>query len=674
MTYLIPIALLGWIPISIVLLAVLPAQRAVVAGIVGAWLLLPPAVIPISGLPDYDKMMAATLGIMLGTLVLQPNRLLEFRPRWFDLPMVCWCLCPAISSLDNGLGLYDGLSAAFGNTVRWGLPYLVGRLYFGDLQGFRDLTIGIVIGALAYVPPTAFEIRMSPMLRGMVYGMPIWVGFRFGGYRPNVFLANGLEHGMWMTVASLTAVWLWKCGALKRIALLPVGSVLLPILLITTVLCRSTGALVLLLAGLLILWLSTRSNSKLYLYALLLVTPTYYALRIPNLWSGQNLVSFIEEYLDPERAESLGFRFACERMLADKAMQQPTWGWGAWGGNRVIGPDGRDQAPTDGMWIIYLGCYGFVGLSAWTTVMLLPALLFVRRFPVRLWASPKFAPMAAMATLMGLYTIDCLLNGFINLILVVASGGLICAVPSDSKRRGSVDDFSEGAPLARPLRPRSGLPEANSSRAMLTDSSAQLTVPETPVPASSQERLADRYQRLARALKEQGSSAEARVAWINALDLLAEVASIHPDLPGIQRQRWNCANDLAWFLINEPDPTVGDLQLAIRLASQTTEVDPEAAAYWNTLGAAYYRAGDDASAITALERSVTLTGGGTGFDFLFLTLAHSRLGQYEQANHWKAQTDLWMEQHEIHHPELSRLRVQAGASLTCKPKCSTPVS
>ena len=144
--------------------------------------------------------------------------------------------------------------------------------------------------------------------------------------------------------------------------------------------------------------------------------------------------------------------------------------------------------------------------------------------------------------------------------------------------------------------------------------------------------------------------------------------------PEIQKQRWDCANDLAWFLINEPDPAVGDLQLAVRLATQTTEAEPEAAAYWNTLGAAYSRAGDDANAITALERSVTLTGGGTGFDFVFLTLAHSRLGQYEQANHWKAQTDLWMEQHEIHHPELSRLHVQAGASLTFKPEPSTPVS
>ena len=87
-------------------------------------------------------------------------------------------------------------------------------------------------------------------------------------------------------------------------------------------------------------------ESKLYLYALLLITPTYYALRIPSLWSGQNLVSFIEDYLSPEH--SMGFRFACERVLVDKATRQPAWGSGGWGGNRVIGPDGKDLAPTDG--------------------------------------------------------------------------------------------------------------------------------------------------------------------------------------------------------------------------------------------------------------------------------------------------------------------------------------
>jgi len=668
---LIPIALLGWIPVSIILLAMLPPRRAVVASVIGAWLLLPPAVIPLSGLPDYDKMMAATVGILLGTLIFQPNRLLEFRPQWFDLPMLCWCIAPLISSLQNGYGLYDGLSGSLGCIVRWALPYLIGRLYLGEPEGLRELTIGIICGGVAYVPAILLELRLSPFLKGLVYGIYQWEGYRYGGYRPYVFLTTGLELGMWMTAVSLSAVWIWRCGALKRIGALPFGTFVLPTLLVVTVLCRSGGALILLLSGLVLLWSCTRFNSKLPFYALLLAAPFYYSTRITNVWSGENVVKFIETF-DEIRAESLGFRFQCENLLIQKAMQEPYWGWGTWGGNRVTGADGRDLAPTDGMWIIYLGCYGCFGLLSWTTALLLPPWLFLVRYPVKQWKTYTVGPMVVIAALLGLYMIDCLMNGFLNLVYVLAAGGLICTRPTNTSRRISDDDSSKGERLARTTKARlsRGQVEGLTMKAEPSTGSAD---GETHAPSPSQMQLADRYGALARVLRDQGLPAEAKAAWIHALDLLAEVASIHPDLPGIQRQRWNCANDLAWFLINEPDPSVGDPQLAVRLAIQATEADPEAAAYWNTLGAAYYRAGDDANAITALERSVTLTGGGTGFDHVFLTLAHARLGQYEQANHWKLQADLWMEQHEIRHSELSRLRVQAGASLTFKPESSTPL-
>ena len=123
------------------------------------------------------------------------------------------------------------------------------------------------------------------------------------------------------------------------------GSVLLPILLITTVLCRSTGALVLLLAGLLILWLGTRSNSKLYLYALLLVAPTYYALR--SQISGRARIlsvssknisapSALSHWAFASRAKGCLPTKPCDNPLGDGAVGEGTW---------VIGPDGRDQAP-----------------------------------------------------------------------------------------------------------------------------------------------------------------------------------------------------------------------------------------------------------------------------------------------------------------------------------------
>ena len=317
------------------------------------------------------------------------------------------------------------------------------------------------------------------------------------------------------------------------------------------------------------------------------------------------------------------------------------------------------------MWIIYLGCYGCFGLFSWTTVLLLPPWLFLVRYPVQQWKTYTVGPMVVIAALLGLYMIDCLMNGFLNLVYVVASGGLICTLPMNSKRRISIQDSSERGQL--PWSPKSRLSCGQvEDPTMLAEPSADPIEAETRMLSIPQAQLARRYQELARVLKNQGLPAEAKSAWIHALDLLTEVASSHPELPEAQRHRWDCANDIAWFLINEPDPAVGDPQLAVRLATQTTQADPEAAAYWNTLGAAYHRAGSEVNAITALERSVALTGGGTGFDYVFLTLAHAQLGQHEQAQQWKTQADLWMEQHETHHSELSRLHAQASACFTFK--------
>jgi hypothetical protein len=111
------IALFGIIPLTLVLFALLPARRAVVTSAIAAWLLLPSMSFDLPAFPDYDKAKAATAGILLGTLVFEPNRLLTFRLRWFDLPMVLWSLCPFVSSVANGLGAYDGFSAALRQTT-----------------------------------------------------------------------------------------------------------------------------------------------------------------------------------------------------------------------------------------------------------------------------------------------------------------------------------------------------------------------------------------------------------------------------------------------------------------------------------------------------------------------------------------------------------------------------
>jgi tetratricopeptide (TPR) repeat protein len=628
---------------------------------VGGWLLLPPTGISLPGFPDFDKVLAPIAGVILGTFIFQPHRLLAFRLKWFDLPMLLWCALALISSLANGLGVYDGISGVFTNFARWTLPYFIGRLYFGTKEGMRELACGIAIGGMIWVLPCLFEIRMSPILMAKVYGMARYEGTRLGGWRPFVFFTTGLELGMWMTASSLTATWLWWSGCLKESRRYSLFIWCLPVLLITTVLCRASGALALLILGLTTLWLSTRLGVKLLFCGLLLVPLGYYAIRIPNLWSGTQLTDFLAAHFDEERARSLAFRFEKENMLTQKAMEQPVWGWGGWGRSRVVDEQsGRDISTTDGMWIIYLGYHGMVGLLTWTTMLLLPSWLFAFRFSVRQWSDPTIAPLAVLATLLGLYVMDCLLNGFMNPSYVVASGGLAGAVASSEKtreRRGrSAPRATSAAARPVPGHQVAALPSEPSGQS--TNSMAGLAWPTT-----SQERLAERYKHLARTLRAQGQLGEARAMLTHAFHLLSEAARTHPESQTIQKQRCDCANDLAWLVLSEADTSTRDAATATDRARQATEGEPGCATYWNTLGAAYERAGAPTDAITALEQSIALGEGGTAYDYIFLALARNQLGQPDQAAHCMTQAADWMEEHGPCPPELTDLFKQARDQL-----------
>jgi hypothetical protein len=66
-------------------------------------------------------------------------------------------------------------------------------------------------------------------------------------------------------------------------------------------------------------------------------------------------------------AQSLEFRFACEKLLIVKAIERPVFGWGGWSRSDVYFDEGEADAnqkvPTDGLWIVALGTKAFVGLA-----------------------------------------------------------------------------------------------------------------------------------------------------------------------------------------------------------------------------------------------------------------------------------------------------------------------
>src|SRR5262249_44817660 len=130
-------------------------------------------------------------------------------------------LCPIASALtndpppDGSWALRDGLSQALQQTVTWGIPYLLGRVYFTDYRALRELALGAVLAAVVYIPLCLFEVRMSRQLARVGYGYTQHVfaqTIRFDGFRPMVFFKHGLTLALWMVCALLVAGWLWWTG------------------------------------------------------------------------------------------------------------------------------------------------------------------------------------------------------------------------------------------------------------------------------------------------------------------------------------------------------------------------------------------------------------------------------------------------------------------------------
>ena len=93
---------------------------------------------------------------------------------------------------------------------------------------------------------------------------------------------------------------------------------------------------------------------------------------------------FLKQWVRTVRSPC-SFRMDMENILMKKALEQPFFGWGGWGRNRVIDDEDNDITVTDGLWIMVLGTNGIVGLLALAGVLLLPILAFAIRFPPAAW-------------------------------------------------------------------------------------------------------------------------------------------------------------------------------------------------------------------------------------------------------------------------------------------------
>ncbi len=430
------LAMLLWIPLGLVLGSTLPARRAALTLLIGGILFLPErVVVETPGIP-LDKQALSAIAAYLACLVAKPDPVTG--PRNTPLPILLLVLL-AIGALGTvltngesfrfgpvyipGLALRNSVSAVVIDSTRIILPYYLGRSLVRTIEDLREVLKAIVFGALLYVPLILIEARLSPILHTRVYGFfqhDFLQAMREGGFRPFVFMSHGLAVAIFMSQAVLLAIGftLHESGR----ATLPMKPrILVPLLAVSLVLCKSMGALVIALIGApLLLFGSRRLQFRLATWVALVVL-FYPLLRFFDWLPVDDIIAKVRE-IDDDRSRSLEFRFINEDLLLERAQQKWTFGWGIGGRNHVHGPDGRPLTVSDGEWIIQLGLGGAYRFLIVFGLLLHPIFALRRRL-----ASAKLAPdreqlLASTALLLAFLCTDLIPNALFNVLPLFVAG------------------------------------------------------------------------------------------------------------------------------------------------------------------------------------------------------------------------------------------------------------
>jgi hypothetical protein len=334
------LTLIGWIPATFLLSLALPRRTAVLVSVVFGMLFLPCGEVHFSGIPDINKQMVSCLGPGIAAVLVDPLRVLRFRPSWRDLPVTVLFLCPFASSVFNGLGVHDGLSEVFQAFLLWGVPYFLGRIYLADGEGLRALARAILIGGIVYVPLCLFEIKMSPQLHELFYGFrqSSWEGTRYGTYRPVVFLMNSLMVGSFLSMASVVSFAEARFRMLRPRLKLPIAAVV-GALVVTTILTKCIAAILLMGVGAFAFAMARRGRARWILVLLFAYPQLFVAGRVTGLVDRATM-SGVLSLMPADRSESLDYRAKNEDLLVVKALKQTLFGWGGWSRSRIIDESG----------------------------------------------------------------------------------------------------------------------------------------------------------------------------------------------------------------------------------------------------------------------------------------------------------------------------------------------
>jgi len=442
------IALFAWIPINLLALRRFPVRIAMLINFVGGWAVLPAAnylpsgeafpywIVGTSLESDYFITKATIVGFtgILGVLFFDRDRFKRFELTVWDLAMGMWLISPLLSAIANPDNFGEGCIGEIYQLLAWGSPYLIGRLYFTDTQSLRLAAKAFVIGGLAYIPFCIFEIFTGPHIYAWLYGyQPFQANGaqRFIGFRPIGLLENGTQLGIWMATATLIATWLWRRKTAPSVLGIPIAAVAVALFVIT-ILCQSTGAVLLLLALTPFVFVDPRYLSRTVSIVLVIGILAFAAIRIANVISLQELVKTnpvahaVDGYLRQIGKGSLRWRLNEDERHIATALDEPILGYGQWNWWR-----GGIERPWS-LWLLVFGMYGSVGLVSLEALLLIPALRVVW-FPLARSDIGYTNMRHTLSAAVLISAIDSLLNSSMILPLLLVIGGMTIWSTTDTE-------------------------------------------------------------------------------------------------------------------------------------------------------------------------------------------------------------------------------------------------
>lgn len=425
--------LLAWPLVCLGLFRKLSPQRAVIWSVLGGYLILPPlAEFDLPMVPDMDKFAIASLSAFALAVFYLKDRV-PLWPRFWParLLMIGFVLGAIPTVLTNseplifqimagsdpivfesgrlpGLRLID-IASVLSNQLIVLAPFLLGRYYLGNETGMREMLWALMIAGLVYSVPALFEIRFSPQLNIWVYGFfqhDFAQMMRAGGFRPIVFL----PHGLWIALFFLSA--LAATAALTRVADEDLRKKMLLATLylaVVLLLCKSMASILYAVLLMPVILLAA-PRQMIQLACLFAIFAVFYPILRQAGVIPLDAILAQAEAINPDRAQSLGYRFDNEEQLLERAREKWAFGWGGWGRNLVREIEtGEILTIPDGRWILTFGAFGWLGYLSEMGLLAMPLMLlfWYGRKTTRIVLSPL---VGGLALILAITMLDMLLN------------------------------------------------------------------------------------------------------------------------------------------------------------------------------------------------------------------------------------------------------------------------